>query len=292
MSRNNSKRLGGDEGHLESADSPVAAVEQPDNSTPQPLSFSVPTEHVQLPSQGRFYPENHPLHGAETIEIKFMTAKEEDILTSPSLMKKNLTIERLLKSVILDKKIDPQHLLIGDRNAIIVATRKTGYGEDYQVKTSCPSCYSANEWHVNLEEMSLQHGGTTQAEGYSVVDNDDGTFCVTLPKTKVEVTVKLLTGRDEKQISTAAQKRKKHKLEENSLTEQLKAMIVAVNGSRNYRDIENFINFVPAYDSKYLRNAYAKIMPNVDMNDEFECTTCSFEGILEVPLTAEFFWPK
>ena len=202
MSRNNSTRLGGDE-LPPSADTPVTQVEQPNNSTPQPMSFSVPTEHVELPSGGRYYGENHSLHNAETVEIKFMTAKEEDILTSPSLLKKNLTVERLLRSVILDKTIDPQHLLVGDRNAILVAARKTGYGADYNVKLNCPSCYSSNEWSVNLDEVGVSHGGADTAEGYDVVDNEDGTFDVTLPKTSVVATVKLLTGRDEQQVAIA-----------------------------------------------------------------------------------------
>ena len=101
MSRNNSERLnaGGNE-------APPTDVATPSGGA-QPLSFAVPTEHVELPSQGNYYPENHPLHNRETIEIKFMTAKEEDILTSPSLVKKGLAIDRLLKSVIVDNNIDP-----------------------------------------------------------------------------------------------------------------------------------------------------------------------------------------
>jgi len=291
MSRNDS-RLGGENTSPGDANAPVTEVEDTTNNTTQPLSFSIPTEQVELPSQGRYYAENHPLHNAETIEIKYMTAKEEDILTSPSLLKKNLTIERLLRSIILNKNINPQDILSGDRNAILIAARKTGYGADYKVTANCPSCYTPNEWGTDLDEIGVTHGGIESAEGYEVEDNSDGTFNIALPKCKVNVTVKLLTGKDEKEVTIAAQKRKKHKLEENNLTEQLRAMIVAVNGSTNHRDLENFINFVPAFDSKYLRNAYAKIMPNVDMKSEFECSACAWTGDLEVPLTAEFFWPK
>jgi hypothetical protein len=291
MSRNDS-RLGGKNTSSGDANTPVAEVEDTTNNTTQPLSFSIPTEQVELPSQGRYYSESHPLYNAETIEIKYMTAKEEDILTSPSLLKKNLTIERLLRSVILNKNINPQDLLSGDRNAILIAARKTGYGADYNVTVNCPSCYTPNEWGTDLDEIGCMHGGVESADGYDVEDNNDGTFNITLPKCKVTVTAKLLTGKDEKEVTIAAQKRKKHKLDENNLTEQLRAMIVAVNGSSNHRDLESFINFVPAFDSKYLRNAYSKIMPNVDMKSEFECSACTWVGDLEVPLTAEFFWPK
>tara|TARA_R110000824_G_scaffold353385_1_gene540571 strand:+ start:3224 stop:4078 length:855 start_codon:yes stop_codon:yes gene_type:complete len=277
--------------HTGASDAPPAATEDAQGER-GPLDFSIPTEFVDLPSEGRYYPENHPLHGKETVEIKYMTAKEEDILTSPSLLKKGMTIDRLLRSILMDKTIDPQHLLSGDRNAIIIATRKTGYGEEYKARIGCPACFNTSVWEVNLDDLDITEGGAQSATGYDVVENDDATFTVTLPKSKVKVGVKLFTGREEKALSTAIEKRKKHKLDENNLTEQLRTMIVSVNGSRQISDIERFINFVPAFDSKYLRNTYTKLMPNIDMTSDFECPECSYESPMEVPLTAEFFWPK
>ena len=293
MSRNNSDRFGTGENTA-----PIGGAEAPPTNVdttatnPTGLQFSVPTEHVELPSQGKYYPEGHPLHNQETIEIKYMTAKEEDILTSPTLLKKGLTIERLLRSVILDRSVDPQTLLTGDRNAIIVAARTTGYGPDYAAKINCPNCYNSTDWTVDLSTLGIKTGGINNREGYNVSQNEDGTFSVTLPKSKVVVAVKLLTGKDENEMATAQQKRKKRNLRENTLTEQLKNMIVSVNGSTKYTDIESFVDFVPAFDSKYLRNAYSQIMPNIDMNHDFECSHCDYEGEVEVPLTAEFFWPK
>jgi hypothetical protein len=286
MSRNNSERLnaGGDE-------APPVDVTTPSGGS-QPLSFAVPTEHVELPSKGKYYSENHPLYNKETIEIKFMTAKEEDILTSPSLVKKGLAIDRLLKSIIIEKNVDPNTLLIGDRNAILVASRITGYGSDYPIKASCPSCASTTSWNVDLESLDIMYGGVENAAGHNVTENENYTFDVTLPKTGVVVTVRLLTGVDEKELGIKIQKRKKHKLHEANLTEQLNMMIVAVNGSDNISDIRNFINVIPAFDSRYLRNAYSSIVPNVEMKQHFECEECAYEGDLEVPLTAEFFWPK
>ena len=286
MSRNNSERLnaGGNE-------APPTDVATPSGGA-QPLSFAVPTEHVELPSQGNYYPENHPLHNRETIEIKFMTAKEEDILTSPSLVKKGLAIDRLLKSVIVDNNIDPDTLLVGDRNAILIASRVTGYGADYPIKATCPSCGANSDWTVDLESLDMMYGGIENSQGHTVAEKGNDTFDVTLPKTGVIVTVRLLRGKDEKELGIKIQKRKKHKLGEANLTEQLNMMITAVNGSENISDIRNFINVIPAFDSRYLRNAYSSIVPNVDMKQHFECEECSYEGELEVPLTAEFFWPK
>ena len=290
MSRNNSDRFG-----LNEETTPQGGAEAPPvpvNAGPTGLAFSVPTEHVELPSQGLYYDENHPLHGQTTLEIKYMTAKEEDILTSPTLLKKGLTIDRLLRSIILDKNIDPQTLLTGDRNALIVASRTTGYGSDYSAKTTCPNCYTVAEWNVDLNDLAVFPGGIANKEGYDITQNEDNTFSVTLPKSKVVVGLRLLTGKDETALANSQQKRKKRKLSENTLTEQLKNMIVSVNGSNKYTDIESFVDFVPAFDSKYLRKAYAQIMPNIDMKHDFECTNCDYEGEVEVPLTAEFFWPK
>jgi len=294
MSRNSADRLGlGDDNTpTGGADAPIDNVTTPSDHGGSGLAFSVPTQHVELPSGGRFYPEGHPLHQQETVEIKYMTAKEEDILTSPSLLKKGLTIDRLLRSLILDKSINPQSLLTGDRNAIVIASRITGYGEDYQAKITCPSCFESNDWSVDLNELAVSHGGVENKEGFDVSENDDGTFSIVLPRSGVTTGVKFLTGKDESDMSKTREKRKKRKLGENFLTEQLKIMIVSVNGSTQYTDIESFVDFVPAFDSKYLRKAYAKIMPNVDMNHDFTCENCDYDGILEVPLTAEFFWPK
>jgi len=283
-------RLGGDENTPGGAEAPLSNVSV--DSSSQPLSFSVPTEHVELPSGGKYYPDNHPLHNAETIEIKYMTAKEEDILTSPSLLKKGLTIQRLLRSIILDKTIDPDRLLSGDRNAILVAARITGYGEEYSARLTCPACYTPNDWNVDLGTVMDTPKPGFEASIYDIVEQEGGMFDISLPKTNLTVTVKLLTGRDEKSISSAIEKRKKHKLDESPLTEQLKQMIVAVNGRENPAEIDQFINFVPAFDSKYLRNAYASLVPNINMKHEFTCPSCDYNDEVEVPLTAEFFWPK
>lgn len=291
MSRNNSDRLGLDDNTTPDggADAPITAVD----GGSQGLSFSMPTEHVELPSGGRYYHENHPLHNQETIEIKYMTAKEEDILTSPSLVKKGLTVERLLRSIIIDKTIDPQHLLIGDRNAIIIASRVTGYGPEYRAQTTCPACMTQDNWEVDLSNLNINPGGVVSANGYEVTEGENnGEYNIVVPKTKVTVTVKLLTGRDELSIAQRTKKRKKHTQEETNLVTQMKSMIVAVNGSRKESDIDRLIEFLPALDSRYIRNAYSNINPNLDMKYPFECQNCDHEDTLEVPLTAEFFWPK
>ena len=123
--RNNQNRLAGPPGPSPASHHVPVAVHPS-------LSYSVPTEFVELPSKGMFYPEGHPLAGQETIEIKFMTAREEDILASEALIKNGLVLERLLESIMVDSNIDPKSLLIGDRNAIMVAARISAFGQEYE----------------------------------------------------------------------------------------------------------------------------------------------------------------
>ena len=115
----------------------------------QPFSFVVPTEFVELPSKGRFYPPGHPLHNQEIIEIKQMTAKEEDILTSRTLLKKGVALDRVIRRLICDKSIDPQTLILGDKNALVIATRVSAYGNIYTTEVSCPAC--GHNQHHNFD---------------------------------------------------------------------------------------------------------------------------------------------
>ncbi len=254
-----------------------------------PFSFVIPTEFVELPSKGLFYPPNHPLHNQETIEIKQMTAKEEDILTSRSLLKKGVAIERVISSVIMDKRIKPATLLVGDRNAIIIAARISGYGSDYATKITCPACSAASEQSFNLSELEIYYGQSLLPE--EATQNENGTFTTILPNTKVEVNFRLLNGMDERSLVDQVENARKRKLDENAVTRQLKHIIVAVNGNTEQKNINYVVDNMPTSDSRHLRMVYKLATPNVDMIQDFECTECGFEQTMEVPLTADFFWP-
>lgn len=253
-----------------------------------PLSFVTPTEFVELPSKGRFYPEGHPLHNEETIEIRYMTAKEEDILTSRTLLKKGIVIDRLLQSVIVNKSINVQDLLIGDKNAIVVATRITGYGALYETKVICPNCTEFVSYEFDLNKSNVNYGG--DQNGFK--ETEDGNFIIHLEKLNVDVEVKLLTGRDEHQLIKLMNIKKKQKMEETSLTDQFRQFIVGVNGFRDRELVEALIENMPATDSRKLRTAYQKVVPNIDLSQEFTCENCDSEQTLEVPFTADFFWLK
>ena len=270
-----------------------------DTATPAPVlqgagiegfSFVVPTEFVELPSKGLLYPEGHPLHDQETIEIKQLTAKEEDILTSRTLLKKGVAIERVLESLITDKSIHPDHLLVGDRNAIIIATRVSGYGNEYTTGVTCPSCETKQEYTFDLNEAEIYDG--REVDTLDTRYNEDGTFTVTLPRLQMDVVFRLLTGADEREMTAKLQKKDKRNSHEKLVTQQLRNLIVSVKGETSQEIIDYVIENMPSTDSQHLRMAYKLAAPNVDLTQHFECNECDFEQDMEVPLTADFFWPS
>lgn len=263
----------------------LGGVQHQDASPPQQtggFSFVVPTEFVELPSQGRFYPQGHPLHGKDNVEIKQMTAKEEDILTSRSLLKKGVALDRLIQSLIVDKAIDPSTLLVGDRNAIIIAARVSGYGNDYATSVSCPSCGTKQTYTFDLNSANVISGTTSSVSGVS--DNKDGTITCILPKTEITVVARLMVGRDENLITNISKSN-------NLVTQQLQRIIVSVNGDRNPQTIKYIAENLPSLDSRHLRMVLKDATPNVDLTQVFSCTECGHEQEMEVPLTADFFWP-
>ena len=253
------------------------------------LDFVSPTDFVELPSKGLFYPEGHPLHNKEVIEIKFMTAKEEDILTSETLLRKGLAIERFLESVILDKSIRPDELLTGDRNAILIAARISGYGAAYDTKMQCPSCDARNEISFDISKAEILHPDPQGLE--SISKNEKGNYIIKLPVSQFDFECKLLTGKDENYLIELARNKKKNRLDDTSVTDQFKMIAVSVGGVTDKKQIDRFIDVMPAADARSLRTAYAACTPNIKIKDEFSCTSCGHTQELEVPFGADFFWP-
>ena len=253
------------------------------------LDFVTPTEFVELPSKGQFYSEGHPLHNQEVIEIKFMTAKDEDILTSQSLLKKGLAIDRFLQNVIVDKSIKPDDLLIGDKNAILIAARVSGYGDSYDTIVGCPACASKNQVSFDLTQKAVLESQVDTVE--YAKKTTDGTFLIKMPFSNLDVEFKLLTGKDENDLAFAQKKKAKGKMADSIMTDQYKKMIISVGGN-NGRDVVNYyVDNMPLKDSSFLKATYRVLNPDVKIMNEFECTTCGHEQPLEVPFGADFFWP-
>jgi hypothetical protein len=277
--RNNNERLG--------APHPDAPTPLTQNPTGDLFSFVNPTEFVELPSRGLSYPEGHPLCGQETVEIRHMTAKEEDILTSETLLKNGLAIDRLVQSVIMDKNITVDSLLVGDKNAILVATRITGFGPLYEVGITCPACSAKTTQEYDLSELAH-----TSADDSGVELSENGYYQVTLPRTQIVVEMKILTSRDERTITKQLEMRKKKKLPENTATLLLSSIIASANGVTDRTQLMKLAELLPIQDAKHLRTVYESVKPDIDMNVDFICGECSHAGTAVMPLTADFFWPN
>ena len=294
MSRNEN-RTGFPEDFTPQDDTPTPAVATtvgagaPD--TQPAFSWSVPTEFVTLPSAGKFYPPEHPLHNKETVEIKFMTAKEEDILTSRALLKEGVALDRMLQSLLVDKTVRIGSLLIGDKNALLVAARRTGYGPDYETTVTCPACTQTDTFSFDISDPAT-NAYEENVETHGVSLTDGGTLVVTLPMTNAKVECRMLQGDDEVRLYKESERKAKKKLPVNAMTDMFRSYIVSVDGSDSPLVIEAFIQAVPAKDGRVLRTAYAQCVPNIDMTQMYDCPNCGHTADMEVPLTADFFWPK
>ena len=251
------------------------------------FGFEIPVEAVPLPSNGVVYPVESSLHGKETVEIRSMTAREEDILTSRALIKKGTVITELIKSCLIDKSIDVNEMIAGDRNAIMTALRVTGYGAEYKVEVDCPACTERSKQDFNLTELPIKRLAVAPvAEGANV-------FEFNLPITKKSIRFKFLTGTDEEEITVTMERKKKTGLQgENLVTTRLKHALVSVEGITDKTKLGMFIRNMPARDSLSLRKYIDTNEPGIDMKAWMECPHCLESSEVRLPLGASFFWPE
>jgi len=236
--------------------------------------FKMPTEVIELPSKGLLYPESNPLSSGK-IEMKYMTAKEEDILTNQSYIQNGTVLDKLLQSLIVSK-IDYNDLIVGDKNAILVASRVLGYGSEYQFT------YNGKSHTVDLSTLKNKEFDET---GITKGKNE---FKFTLPATNIDITYRLLTHGDESKINRELEGYKKiNKDIVPELTTRLKFMIQSVNSSTDSKDIRDFVdNHLLARDSRALRDHIKKTQPDVDLTIELESGE-----FIDVPINLSFFWP-
>ncbi len=271
-------------------DENISSVEQCNEEEKQQepkvsMNLAVMTEIVDLPSKGRFYNENHPLFNKETVSIKYLTAHEEDILNNRAFLRKGIAIDKMLQSVILDKSVKLDDLLICDKDAIVISARITGYGEEYLTKIQCPECGETNDYQFDLSKIKIFYGDLDKF-------NENKNVVIQLPKTKSIVECKLRTGVDEKEMAFLTEKKKKNNLPEAIVTDQLKQIIVSINGNSDRGFINNFVNNMPMIDSRFLRNEYQRLIPNIDLTQLYLCPFCTVESEVQVPIGPSFFWSK
>jgi hypothetical protein len=250
------------------------------------FGYETPVDLVPLPSKGMIYPAESPIHGQETVEVRSMTAKEEDILTSRALIKKGTVITELIKSCLTNKSINVDDMIAGDRNAIMTALRITGYGAEYSVEIDCPACDERQSAEFSLTDLPMKY---LEIQPVSPGAN---LFEFELPVSKKKVHFKFLTGKDESEMSIISDRQKKQGSRVDSLvTRRLEFSIVAVDNITERSKIGHFIRNMPARDSLSLRKYMDKSEPGIDMKSWLSCVSCDEQSEVRLPLGANFFWP-
>lgn len=253
-----------------------------------PDIFDIPFEVVKLPSKGLIYTEDHPLANEEEVQIKPMGATEESILFTKAYAKRGTTTSMLIKSCLVNKLIDPTTLLLGDKTAILLAIRISGFGSEYKVSTVCPACKESFVHTFDLRKCTLKY-----LEEKPVKENTN-LFEYVLPVSKAKVEFSLLTDGDDLEISKTEQNRKKLLNQEidTRTTEELIRMIKSVNGKKDPEYIGKFVSRVmKPLDIRSLKKHANDTMPDIDWEQEVTCKHCGETDLHKILLTSEFFFP-
>ena len=252
--------------------------------------YAPPLSTVKLPSRGMVYEQTSPLYLCESIDVKAMTAKEEDILSSPALIRKGIVLSTLIRACITNRMVDPDTMLGGDRNAILLAIRVSAYGHEYDVTVPCPKCGEESQHTFDLSRLPLK-----MLDEQPVGGPGSNEFEFILPSSKRRVTFQFLTAKAiaqlEEEIEESRKARGPNGGPDQAVTMQLMASIKSIEGV-DPEKLPRAIVSMQARDSRALRVHIDEIAPGVDMVQEFECPSCGKEGKVDVPIGPEFFWPS
>ena len=238
-----------------------------------------PSEIIDLPSEGKLYPKEHPCSNGK-IEIKYMTAKEEDILTSQNLIKKGVVIDRVLDSLILTEGVRTDDLIIGDKNAVMVAARVLAYGPEYACEITNPTNGERVKYTFNLADCPFKK---------LPKDVKENSFEVTLPISKKKIKFSILTGKEENLIEKDLKASQKLGSVSPELTTRLRYVIKEVDGDSSQSVINNIAVNMLARDSMYLREEMLKVSPDIELSQEIDIEGESVK--VDIPMTVGFFWP-
>tara|TARA_Y100000592_G_scaffold101174_1_gene186382 strand:+ start:14963 stop:15814 length:852 start_codon:yes stop_codon:yes gene_type:complete len=247
------------------------------------LSFVVPTEFVELPSRGEFYPTSHPMHGISELEIKYMTAREEDILSTPLKGDEELLFDKLANSLIVRDDIKAEDLLEDDKMMILLRARVTGYGEEYKTTTSCYNCGKVHKVGFDLTNTTILEPKN------SVYDPKTDSFELTLPVTKVVVRLKNVTDEDEKTLAKEKSQKEKLNLDFSPSESFLNLVILTANKVTDRKLIRSLVEVLPAGDVKSIRSFYSSCQPKLSLKQEITCPNCGDVSEKEAPLSWAFF---
>ena len=252
----------------------------------QMAGFSVPRDFVMLPSKGRVYSADNALHNLEELEVRHLTAADEDIMTSRALLRSGKAIDTMLANVILNKSIKVEDFISGDKNAILTFLRITGYGPEYPVEIECPNCDEEINYDFDLSTLKMKFlDDDPVAEGQN-------RFAFVLPS-GVNIEFKLLNSAEDSKISAEQEKYKKatNSPLERVVTTRLKHQIISVDGTSDQSLINRFVDSMNVRDSRAFRKYLEELEPDVIMKQDFVCPMCSHTEEVDIPITVGFFWP-
>ncbi len=284
MSRN-SKKLQIEENTEEKINKPKPTPPSDDMSKLFGLSFSVPTETVSLPSQGKYYPSSSPFYGVEQVEIKHMTAKEEDILAQPVGTAEEFSMfDKLINSLLVDKTLDASQLLEEDKTAVLLSARRTGYGLHYPSNSVCDLCKQVGTFQFDLSKVSI-----TEPENTLEYDPESNTFMVELPVSKIKVRARVPNKEDTKALELEEKQKAKINLKFNKTLATVNRIIYSANDIFDPQTISKLVEVLPAADAKYLLGFDKTCYPRVNTMQEVVCSNCKGVSEKEVPLSWAFF---
>lgn len=258
---------------------------EPENS----LQNEIYSETVRSPSKGLLYSAESPLYKKDSLEIRPMTALEEDILTSRNLIKKGTALDTLMRSCLVDKTIDPTEMYSFDRNALAIAIRACSYGSDYEVKIECPFEGCESKFPHTFDLSKLEYIFFDES-----VKHHNGEFDFILPSSKKKLKFKFLTGRDEQRLIESAKASNKN-MSLGDITHLVSGkwieQITEFEGNKNKTEFAHSIRKMLARDSAALRNYIDDIMPGLILDFDIKCPRCENEFEISLPMEKNFFWP-
>ncbi len=313
MSRNSNKIRGNQNPNYKQEEQQETAPAQsppPAPSTPRftkdnpfGLSFVTPTETITLPSGGKFYPENSSLFQKDSVEIRHMTAKEEDILSSGASDKGAASVfNKILSSLLVDSDINPEDFLEEDKMSILISARITGYGNSYSTKVYCQNC---DDQTVHTFDLSKQQVIQPQKEVVIVGENEEqeteeekdkiyynpqtDTFLCTLPTSRIELEIVNISNEILENIEKEKRQKLKHNLPFNYTLCYLENIIMTANRISDPNMIRQLLQVLPAADASYLKDFYNGCYPHISTTQETKCTVCHSTSEREAPLTWALF---
>lgn len=260
---------------------------QPDN--PFGMSFVVATEVVKLPSRGKYYTEESTLFEISEIEIKHMTAKEEDLLLNEEYIRKGTVLDRLLESIIVNKDIKVQDLIADDKYALLTSARITSYGPQLILDTVCSACGSKIEFEFDLKKML--DAEPVQNIPDSVTETEDGLFEFSIDTKDLTVGIKIMTLAEVEYISQQAEKRKELGIKGSETVDFLNMVVEHVDGYSDRSVLSQLFEVLPLKDIRKIRKVYNLVSPTLNKKQTQECKNCGHSNEREVPFSLGWFWP-